>query len=360
MQSPEEPFQATRELARYHLRSAITHLLQHPPVQGRAALQRIWDTIKSEGFPEDTEQAIQVFKDSYLARARKLLIKDVVTGLTKSLLLEDKPVKEQYRMYAALAAISKIHFEQFQEIIHTKLSAIIESVPDPKWHIVFYYLRRMKAWEHLSQGQRIKAENFIRNINKIEEKKNAYIMLNALEGDDEIRSVALEKIKTFSAKDFTSLIESIGASKSKIDPVNISYIIEELKAYTIQEFIDSGDFKNAVFYGTKLLLIANWFNREQMKAVLEAFCENAQIHKATKNIPEIMVNLFQETVHLAESLKDDWLLVRQQIDNQTSYADLAQLIDTHFPDLVLTSINNKLEKKFDLAEENSNVVEDNE
>jgi hypothetical protein len=37
MTSLEEPFEATAELARYHLRSAVTHLLQRPPVQGRAA-----------------------------------------------------------------------------------------------------------------------------------------------------------------------------------------------------------------------------------------------------------------------------------------------------------------------------------
>ena len=37
MTSLEEPFEATAELARYHLRSAVTHLLERPPVQGRVA-----------------------------------------------------------------------------------------------------------------------------------------------------------------------------------------------------------------------------------------------------------------------------------------------------------------------------------
>jgi hypothetical protein len=34
-------FEATAELARYHLRSAVMHLLQRPPVQGRSALNQI-------------------------------------------------------------------------------------------------------------------------------------------------------------------------------------------------------------------------------------------------------------------------------------------------------------------------------
>ena len=87
MTSLEEPFEATAELARYHLRSAITHLLQRPPVQGRAARERIFQDIKSELFPVDPELAIKYFQASPLARAKFILIKDVVIGLTKSLLI---------------------------------------------------------------------------------------------------------------------------------------------------------------------------------------------------------------------------------------------------------------------------------
>ena len=115
MQSIEEPFTATPELARGHLRSAITHLLQYPPVQGRLALDLIWNMIKSEGFPENTEQAINVLKDSYLGRARDALIKDIVVGLTTSLFLDDaKKPKERCRMYAALEAVSNLYFQQLQ------------------------------------------------------------------------------------------------------------------------------------------------------------------------------------------------------------------------------------------------------
>ena len=47
MTSLEEPFEATAELARYHLRSAVMHLLQRPPVQCRSARERIFQEIKS-------------------------------------------------------------------------------------------------------------------------------------------------------------------------------------------------------------------------------------------------------------------------------------------------------------------------
>jgi hypothetical protein len=62
MTSLEEPFEATAELARYHLRSAVTNLLERPPVQGRAARERIFQDIKSEYFPTDSELAIKYFQ----------------------------------------------------------------------------------------------------------------------------------------------------------------------------------------------------------------------------------------------------------------------------------------------------------
>lgn len=91
MTSLEEPFEATAELARYHLRSAITHLLERPPVQGRAARERIFQDIKSEYFPTNPELAITYFQKSPLARARLALIKDIIIGLTISLLTEELP-----------------------------------------------------------------------------------------------------------------------------------------------------------------------------------------------------------------------------------------------------------------------------
>ena len=55
MTSLEEPFEATAELARYHLRSAVTHLLERPPVQGSAAKSRILQDNKTENLPTDPE-----------------------------------------------------------------------------------------------------------------------------------------------------------------------------------------------------------------------------------------------------------------------------------------------------------------
>jgi hypothetical protein len=331
----EEPFQPTPELARYHLRNAVMHLLQYPPVHGKVACDRILNTIKSAGFPEDTQQAISVLENSYLGRARKSLIRNVVIVLTKSLLQEENSRSETRRKCAALEAISALYFDQFQETISTNLSTIIESIADEKWHRVFNYLRRMQVWDTLNEGQKIKAKIFVQNIDQLEKSRNVYILLNALESNNnEIQIIALEQVRKFQNQDLTPLIELIGAYKEKIKTEIVrEKIIQPYKMYAIQGFIDSKNSSDAESYGDKLILVASWLNAEEVKSILKGFYKNYYIWIANKKVPEVMINLFQETINLANSLVDEWLLLRKRIEKRPVYANLIELIDTKFPDL---------------------------
>lgn len=169
MTSLEEPFEATAELARYHLRSAVTHLLERPPVQGRAARERIFQDIKSEYFPVDAELAIKYFQKSPLARARFALVKDIVIGLTKSLLIEDLPEDERLRQFSALNAISGMYPQNVREILNNQLSEIIlNRVIDESWNKAIVYLGTITAWDVLSEPCKLKAEAYIDKINIFE------------------------------------------------------------------------------------------------------------------------------------------------------------------------------------------------
>jgi hypothetical protein len=165
MTSLEEPFQATAELARYHMRSAVTHLLERPPVQGRAARNRVFQDIKSEYFPMNPELAIKYFQKGPLARARLILVKDIVIGLTKSLLLEDYLEDEKTRQFSALNAISNMYPKETREILNAQLSDIIlNRVTDKDWNKVIVYLGNITVWDNLSEPCRLKAESFIDKV----------------------------------------------------------------------------------------------------------------------------------------------------------------------------------------------------
>lgn len=165
MTSLEEPFEATAELARYHLRSAVTHLLKRPPVQGRAARERIFQDIKSEYFPVDPEVAIKYFQKSPLARARFILVKDIVIGLTKDLLVEERLEDERSRQFSALNAVSSMYPQETREILNNQLSDIIlNRVTDENWDKTIIYLGSISSWDSLSEPCRLKAESYIDKI----------------------------------------------------------------------------------------------------------------------------------------------------------------------------------------------------
>jgi hypothetical protein len=175
MTSLEEPFEATAELARYHLRSAVTHLLERPPVQGRAAQLRIFEDIKSEYFPTDPELAIKHFEKSPLTRARFVLVKDIVLGLTTDLLIEDRPEDERSRQFSALNAVSMMYHKETRDILNDKLSdIIINKVTDDNWDKVIIYLGSISAWDHLSEPCRLKAEAYIDRLQLFKKSQGSY------------------------------------------------------------------------------------------------------------------------------------------------------------------------------------------
>jgi hypothetical protein len=164
MSSLEEPFEATAELARYHLRSAVIHLLQRPPVQGRTAHDDILQQIESENFPQDVESAVNYFQQSLLLRARHTLIKDIIVNLTVGLLTKNFSQKKTKQHFSAINAIAFIHREFTQESLNEKLSDIIlRKVDDANFDKLVSYLANIKTWDFISEPCKIKLNNFIKN-----------------------------------------------------------------------------------------------------------------------------------------------------------------------------------------------------
>lgn len=84
-------FQPSPELVRAHITHAVTHLLQHPPVQGKNALVRMKNDILEPSFPT-TQKDVSDFLDvRYLNRAKKSLINSLVTVFLKIILKQTEP-----------------------------------------------------------------------------------------------------------------------------------------------------------------------------------------------------------------------------------------------------------------------------
>jgi hypothetical protein len=69
----DQGFDPSAELARLHIRSAVLHLLQHQPVQGKSALERLINEVNSEYFPRVPAKAAQALSSGPLKRPRDSL-----------------------------------------------------------------------------------------------------------------------------------------------------------------------------------------------------------------------------------------------------------------------------------------------
>ena len=78
METAEEPYRPPAELVRYHLRSALLHLLVQAPVQGKAALARLGGEVKSPEFPIDADKAFEVLKAGPLQRPKDALLREEI------------------------------------------------------------------------------------------------------------------------------------------------------------------------------------------------------------------------------------------------------------------------------------------
>ncbi|MBD2626522.1 hypothetical protein [Trichormus variabilis] len=339
MTSIEEPFEATAELARYHLRSAVIHFLQYPPVQGKAAKKRIWEDIALSTFPKKPEEAAKVFQNGPLANPRFNLIKEVVNGLTANLLGKDLPNDERERQFSALNAVSILHHKDTVKILNDKLSdTILKQVQlsEENWGKVIIYLTKFTAWESLSQDCQIHAQEFIKglNVNKelyLEDEESGKrdflnhdrILLTAIHIDF-LKESVINNLKN------NHLDQLLHLKRYATDYLNddvikkeLEKILQEQKGFSkrvstiVDKFTKSNSYAQAISNAVELDQIIFSLSDEQRQAILNAFCDNHQINGGTKyrDVIDVIKSIFQEDRKQKGYCDSYWLDFRKKIEN---------------------------------------------
>lgn len=163
--SDDQAYSPSAELARLHLHSAVTHLLQHPPAQGKYALDRILGEINSDYFPSSKKEAQVAFASGPLKRPRESLVRNLTIILTKTL-LQDKPdYKRRKRVAAALAALRDMHPSPVASALKERLSSLFRSVLDDDLTWVTTFLEHVPdTWQFLEPDVCQRLENYVKDI----------------------------------------------------------------------------------------------------------------------------------------------------------------------------------------------------
>jgi hypothetical protein len=161
----DQAYAPSAELARLHIHSAVTHLLQHPPVQGKFALDRLLQEIDSEYFPSTVKEAKLAFSSGPLRRPRESLVRNLVLVLTKTL-LNDKPEwKRRHRLAAALQATQQLHPEPYSRVLSEKLSAMFRAMSDVALLMAIFFLKSVPdSWQFLEADVRQRLQNYVANL----------------------------------------------------------------------------------------------------------------------------------------------------------------------------------------------------
>jgi len=163
MISADEAYDPSAELARAHLRNAVEYLLQHQPVQGQAALDRLTREVESPYFPITSDDAIRHFQQGPLLRPRERLVRNFVVCIVKTLVVISPNTDASLRWAAALNAVMTLHREMAEAALAEKLSDIVRHTSDNDLRSVITLLALVRdSWRFLDDDVGLRVVTFVR------------------------------------------------------------------------------------------------------------------------------------------------------------------------------------------------------
>jgi hypothetical protein len=296
MQTWDEPYQPAGELARYHLRNVVLYLLQRPPVQGKAALDRITKEIESEYFPVDVNQAVEHFKHGPLTRARVPLIRGVILVLTKTLLHEALPAQSRTRHVSALKAILHMYVDIGEKVLQEDLPKVLQSVNDTEWINVMKYVRCIpSSWDVLGEPGRIKALTFMTSSST---ETVAPALGDALHVPA-LREIAIQRIQDLPVEILAEQIHS--------EP------LQEYADLAIRFFAKARSYDQGNNLARSLIRpLAAVLAPQDIRQAVEVFLDNNQLHGSSGTI-DVIGEVFEQNRQYFEELKDIWIQVYKRL-----------------------------------------------
>lgn len=255
----DQAYSPSAELARLHIHSAITHLLQHPPAQGKYALDRLRQDVESEYFPASKDEARIAFSSGPLKRPRESLVRNFVLILIKALLEKTSDYKRRLRLKAALNATAELHHRVVSATFHERLSALFRVIPDTSLSTVIYFLRDINdVWQHLEADVTQRIQNYVKNLpsKDIDD-------LDFLLGYLPLQEQARKRLSLVTLNELTSAIFFIPH--------------KEISDRIIEIYLTSASFDDANICAKEIMLHAGDFTEHQIRRILTSAKDNAQI-----------------------------------------------------------------------------------
>lgn len=281
-------FNPSAELARMHIRSAVEHLLQYPPAQGRYALDTLTSEVDSEYFPTDINKAIVAFENSPLKKARDSLIRNFTVVLLKRLINDVKDYKEVYRISTALNAIGVIHGETYRHTLSEKLSSIVRSLEAENLNRVIPLISHVEdSWPYFGVDVKQKFQSYVENL-PADKLEDIEVFLSIAD----LRKFAEKRLRT--------------ATRAELDEPLFFIVPKQVSDRIIELYSESRSFDQANNFASTVIRYAGDYSKEQIQKIIQTCGKNEQI-KYSFEIGSV-INTLRKNENVSDEEVDGWLL----------------------------------------------------
>ena len=204
---------ASAELARSHLRHAVEHVMERPPVQGKVALQTIQAAVDSPYFPRDAEDAQVALSSTPLVRAKVGLIKDFFLGCIMSVICESLSGEVSDRRIYAAVATKRMHDNVVTEIIKTKIQVLLDKAQDKEENLGFLIVlltRMPELISKVSPALRIKLKAYT-----LSSSDSGMSILNFAYDVDFLRDDVIYRLKGVSPTQLNAFVQRVARAPSR-------------------------------------------------------------------------------------------------------------------------------------------------
>jgi len=256
-------FTPVAELARAYIVQASNYLLIQVPVKGKVIIERLFELINEQSFPEDEEKAFTILSsDNYLGRARESSVRNLTIILLKRLFRDDKGISPELlnQICASLGAIGRIYPQIYNEVVQGKLSQMLGQATDKQLKRAFPFLaKRYETWGKIEEAVKVRMEGLLQNMSVNELISYKVTALAAIDNNINITYQLI--IKTLEVSDQSKLLSSTS-----------SLVFRE---HVVRLFLDSRSFDSAEYRGINIVLPNSQYLREEdIKTILHDVFNN--------------------------------------------------------------------------------------
>jgi hypothetical protein len=262
--SDDQAYSPSAELARLHLHSAVTHFLQHPPAQGKYALERLLRDVDSDYFPTTAKDAHIAFAYGPLKKPRESLVRNFVLVLTKSLLEESPDYKRKLRFRSALAAARVLHPAISAATLGKNLSQLMRAVPDSSLISAIGFVQFAEdSWQYLEEDVVQRLKNFVRSL-----PSEDFEDLDFLLSFSPLQEQARERVKVATRQEISDEIS---------DAFFLFIVPTEMVDRFIQIYLSSDSFAESNACAKQMISSVDMFSETQIRRLLSGINMNSQI-----------------------------------------------------------------------------------